>query len=183
MKIYIIKLLQGLINKLQNIGNKTQQNFRINKKRSPYFPKRKRDIKIEVPKNKINKEEKEKKEIEEKNKTITNRINNYNSKKIITKNKSHISNKYMSKSFCKNPFENSIEKLAKKDINRTKSKFPNLKKDIKGALLKNIKKEFNKLENNLNITKEKNIKNDKKKQDKTLYNTKKKKGKKTEEKK
>ena len=103
MKIYIIKLLQGLINKLQNIGNKTQQNFRINKKRSPYFPKRKRDIKIEVPKNKINKEEKEKKEIEEKNKTITNRINNYNSKKIITKNKSYIIKKYMSKNFFEKP--------------------------------------------------------------------------------
>ena len=31
--------------------------------------------------------------------------------------------------------------VEEKDIKRTKSKFPNLRKDIKGALFKNIKKE------------------------------------------
>ena len=149
-------------NKIQNISNKTQQNFRHNYKTGPSTPTRKKEKKIEIIKNKNSHiEEKEK---EEKYKTLTNKVNNNKTRKIISDEKSHKFKKSISKSFSTNPLENNTEKIEKKTIikiNRTKTKFNNLKKDIKGALFKNIKKEFVGLEKTLNVIEEKDEKNDK----------------------
>ena len=156
-------------NRIKTLANKTQINFR-------------KDKKIEINKNnKNNKSNIEPKEKIENYQTITNRSNNYNTKKIISKNNSHINNKLTSKSFSKNPLENNPEKIENKEIKRTKSKFPNFKKDIKSTLFKNIKKEFNKLENQLNIIEEKNTKNEKNKKDNKMNTIKNEKEKKNEE--
>ena len=168
-KILDDKPKHNRIKSIKDIANKTQINFRNNKTSIPSNQINKRDKKIEIinnNKNKNNKSNLELKEKVEKNKTINNRLTNFNTKKIISKNKSHINNKLISKSFSKNPLENSSEKVEEKDIKRTKSKFPNLRKDIKGALFKNIKKEFNKLDKQLNVIEENDSKNNKNKLDK-----------------
>ena len=142
-------------NKMQNIANKTQYNFRNNKKTTPSTPTKKKEKTIEINKNKINKIDK--KEKEEKFKTITNKVNDIKPKKINT----HINNKYISKSFSTKPMNKDSEKKdkkgqgEKKEINPIKAKIQNVKKDIKKALFKNIKKEFNKLDNKLNVIEEK----------------------------
>ena len=168
-------------NRIKSIANKTQTNFRNDKKSINSTQANKKDKKIEINKNnKSTIEPKEKIENNQSNQVITNRLNNFNSKKIISKNKSHINNKLISKSFSKNPLENNTEKIEKKDIKRNKSKFPYLKKDIKGILFNNIKKEFNKLENKLYIIEEKAIKMDNNKQDNKVNNIKNEKNKKND---
>ena len=151
-------------NKIENIMNKTQRNFRNNYKTGPSTPTRKKDKKSEIIKNSNIKEK------EEKYKTLTNTVNNNKTRKIISEKNFHGLKKSISKSFSTNPLENNTEKIDKKTINKTKTKFFNLKKDIKGALFKNIKKEFNKLENQLNIIEEKDEKNDKKDKNKNKKN-------------
>ena len=174
-KILDEKPKHNKIKSIKDIANKTQINFRNNKKTTPFTLINKKDTKIEIINNnkyKNNKSNIESKEKVEKNQTITSRLTNFNTKKIISKNKSNINNKLISKSFSKNPLENSSEKIEKKDIKRTKSKFPNLRKDIKGVLFKNIKKEFNKLDKQLNVIEEKDTKNDKNKKEKKENNIK-----------
>ena len=155
-------------NKIENIMNKTQINFRNNYKTGPFTPTRKKEKKNEISKNSDIKE-KHKKYI-----TLTNRVNNNKTKKIIFENNSHGLKKSISKSFSTNPLGNNTEKIDKKTISRTKTKFFNLKKDIKGVLFKNIKKEFNKLDKQQKD--EKNEKKDKNKQNGNINNFKNNKG-------